>query len=139
MPRDKGGHGRTGSKHKKAIGKFQAKKKEAAARPATRLSSPASTAAPATTEDEVEDPAATPSKAQKEPDQHETEIVTHKTHKRVRFAENLPRNDGLRWPPRPAHLHRVKGWGGDFEKSQPYKSDYTTSQTTYQTCPKRPR
>eukprot|EP00966_Prymnesium_polylepis_P075810 1757703-Prymnesium_polylepis.1 len=49
MPRDKGGNGRTGSKHKKAIAKFHAKKKEAAARPATRSSSPASTAAPATT------------------------------------------------------------------------------------------
>ena len=28
---------------------------------------------------------------------------------------------------------------GDFEKLQPCKSDYTTSQNTYQTCPKRPR
>ena len=64
MPRNKGGNGRTGSKHKKAIAKFQAKKKEAAARPATRASSPASKTAAATTEDEVEDPGATPSKAQ---------------------------------------------------------------------------
>eukprot|EP00966_Prymnesium_polylepis_P136988 3165637-Prymnesium_polylepis.1 len=46
------------------------------------------------------------------------------------------------WPSAPCSAGSpapVKGWGGDFEKSQPYKSDYTTSQNTYQTCPKRPR
>eukprot|EP00966_Prymnesium_polylepis_P049319 1141480-Prymnesium_polylepis.1 len=32
-----------------------------------------------------------------------------------------------------------KGWFADVEKLQPYKSDCTTSQNTYQTCPKRPR
>ena len=38
---------------------------------------------------------ATPSKAQEELDHHETEVVTKKTRKRVRFAENLPQiNDG---------------------------------------------
>eukprot|EP00966_Prymnesium_polylepis_P217579 5035669-Prymnesium_polylepis.1 len=34
---------------------------------------------------------------------------------------------------------KLRGDTGDFEKLQPCKSDYTTSQNTYQTCPKRPR
>ena len=36
-------------------------------------------------------------------------------------------------------VHITKGGYGDFEKLQPCKSDYTTTQNTYQTCPKRPR
>ena len=44
-------------------------------------------------------------------------------------------------PPGLTELERgtVKGGYGDFEKLQPCKSDYTTTQNTYQTCPKRPR
>ena len=38
-----------------------------------------------------------------------------------------------------AHGHAAKGGYGDFEQLQPCKSDYTTTQNTYQTCPKRPR
>eukprot|EP00966_Prymnesium_polylepis_P210030 4864234-Prymnesium_polylepis.1 len=33
----------------------------------------------------------------------------------------------------------AKGGYGDFKKLQPCKSNYTTTQNTYQTCPKRPR
>ena len=48
------------------------------------------------------------------------------------------------YAPTPFHVNPregkgVKGGYGDFEKLQPCKSDYTTSQNTYQTCPKRPR
>eukprot|EP00966_Prymnesium_polylepis_P236741 5475315-Prymnesium_polylepis.1 len=112
MPRDKGGHGRTGSKHKKAIAKFHAKINEAAARPATSASLPASKTAPATTDTEVEDPGATPSKAQEEPEQHETENVTKKSRKRLRFAADLPRNDDRH--SRPTHTGRT--WGRHFDR-----------------------
>eukprot|EP00966_Prymnesium_polylepis_P272929 6305420-Prymnesium_polylepis.1 len=76
-----------------------------------RSASPPPKKVAATTQDEVEDPAATPSIAPQQPEHHETEIVTHKTRKRVRFAENLPRNDhGRHTPgPPPPNLHR-SGW-----------------------------
>ena len=137
MPRDKGGHGRTGSMHKnKAIAKFHAKKKEAAARPATRASSPASKTAAATTETEVEDPGATPSKAQEQPEHHETETVTKKTRKRVRFAENLPQNDGRH--SRPTHTGWT--WGGHFDRptehfSQPNADDLKADRNKNASCP----
>eukprot|EP00966_Prymnesium_polylepis_P302426 6987080-Prymnesium_polylepis.1 len=51
----------------------------------------------------------------------------------------LPALPAARCCSRAARCTGAKGWGGDFEKSQPYKSVYTTSQNTYQKCPKRPR
>jgi hypothetical protein len=60
----------------------------------------------------VEDPAATPSKAQEEPEHHETEILTKKNRKRVRFTEDLPRNDGRH--SRPTHTRWT--WGGHFDR-----------------------
>ena len=66
--------------------------------------------------------------------------------RRMDYTQRLPRQMLSSWVahPRPRGAPpmtygRSKGGYGDFEKLQPCKSDYTTSQNIYQTCPKRPR
>ena len=100
MPRDSGGIGKTGKKHKKALVKWQSKEKGAA-------SSVAAAAAASTNDDELEERAEAAAGVAAAPaaaDAALTSVTETKTMKRVRFADLPPRVEGR------FALPRSQGW-----------------------------
>ena len=119
MPRDKGGTGRTGSKHKAAKAKREA---AAAAQAAEQPIQPAPQASPrpkrrrtASTEEQP----ATPSDAAAQASAQVTEQLAKKTKKMVRFADELPTyRDGRKTLPGSA------GWTWGRRWQQPYGASF---------------
>ena len=120
MPRDKGRHGRTGSKRKAAAAKREA---AAAAQAAAQPIQPAPQASPrpkrrrtASTEEQP----ATPSDAAAQASAKVTEQLAKKTKKMVRFADELPTyRDGRKKLPGSA------GWTWGRRWQQPYGASFT--------------
>ena len=122
MPRDKGGHGRTGSKHKAAAATREAAAAAQAAEQLTRPAPPAPSWPKRRRTASMEEQPATPADAAVQASAQVTEQLAKKTKKMVRFADELPTyRDGQKTLPGSA------GWTWGRRWQQPYGSSFYPS------------